>query len=290
MLNFLPGVTQEGPMSLDPDVAYWAEMSEALAFADIFRATAGLPDDPLGAIVSEPGDGAAFAFTKIDISLFNRAIGIGVARPAVASDVDDVVAFFDGAERAVSVVQLAPHAAPPEAIGWFEARGYNRGRTWVKMWHDLASIPEGTTDLRIERVGREGADDVGRIGAEAFELPPILAQAFGAAAGMPRWTHYLGFDGETPVSSAGLWIRDGVAWLGGGATLPSHRGRGGQSAMFAERLRDARDAGCRFAITETGEETAEEPNPSYRNMVRAGFQLAYGRRNWIRQRPTAPAT
>jgi hypothetical protein len=60
--------------------------------------------------------------------------------------------------------------------------------------------------------------------------------------------------------------------------------------MFAERLRDARDADCRFAITETGEETAEQPNPSHRNMVRAGFQLANGRRNWIRRRPTAPAT
>ena len=100
----------------------------------------------------------------------------------------------------------------------------------------------------------------------------------------------MGFDGDTPVSTAAMRIADGVAWFGFGATSESHRGRGGQSAMFARRLRDARDAGCRFAIVETGKETAEDPNPSYRNMVRSGFQLAYFRHNWVRKGPAASET
>ena len=57
--------------------------------------------------------------------------------------------------------------------------------------------------------------------------------------------------------------------------------------MFARRLHDARAAGCRFAVVETGEDTPEEPNPSYRNMLRAGFELAYFRHNWVRQAPSA---
>jgi len=79
-------------------------------------------------------------------------------------------------------------------------------------------------------------------------------------------------------------IEEGIAWLGFGATTEGYRRRGGQSAMFARRLQDARDAGCRLAITETGEESADDPNPSYHNMLRAGFQLAYARRNWVRRR------
>ena len=39
-------------MQLDPEVAYWAEMSEALAWADIYRAAAALPGDPVGAITA----------------------------------------------------------------------------------------------------------------------------------------------------------------------------------------------------------------------------------------------
>ena len=47
--------------------------------------------------------------------------------------------------------------------------------------------------------------------------------------------------------------------------------------------RDARDLGCRWAITETGAESDERPiNHSYRNMVRMGFRLAYARQNWFR--------
>jgi hypothetical protein len=271
-------------MPLDPEVAYWAEMSEALAFADIYRAAAALPGDPVGAITARPGDGVAFAFTKLDISFFNRVIGIGVARPAVESDVDEVVAFYDGAKREMSVAQIAPHAAPAELVGWFEARGFNRSRTWVKMWHDLAAIPEARTDLRIDVIGPDLAADFGRLGVvEAYDFPDVIGPAAGATAGQAGWTHYMGFDGDTPVSTAAMRIEDGVAWFGFGATSESHRGRGGQSAMFARRLRDARDAGCRFAIVETGKETPEEPNPSYRNMVRAGFQLAYFRHNWVRR-------
>jgi hypothetical protein len=39
---------------------------------------------------------------------------------------------------------------------------------------------------------------------------------------------------------------------------------------------------------ETGKETPEDPNPSYRNMVRSGFQLAYDRHNWVRRVPVQP--
>ena len=239
---------------------------------------------------SRPGPATAsrFAFTGLDIGFFNRVIGIGVARPAVESDVDEVVAFYDGAERETSVAQIAPHAAPAELVGWFEARGFNRSRTWVKMWHDLAAIPEAKTDLRIEVIGADRADDFGRLGVvEAYGFPDVVGPASGATAGQAGWTHYMGFDGDTPVSTAAMRIEDGVAWFGFGATSESHRGRGGQSALFARRLRDARDAGCRFAIVETGKETAEDPNPSYRNMVRSGFQLAYFRHNWVRKGPAA---
>jgi hypothetical protein len=273
-------------MPLDPDVAYWSEMGEALAFRDIYEAAAALPGDPVGPITARPGGGVAFAFTRLDIGFFNRVIGVGVARPAVESDVDEVVAFYDGARRETAVAQIAPHAAPSNVVGWFEARGFNRSRTWVKMWHDLASIRDAKTDLRIEVVGPDRADDFGRLGVvEAYGFPEVIGPSAGATAGRPGWTHYMGFDGDTPVSTAAMRIEDGVAWFGFGATSESHRGRGGQSALFARRLLDARDAGCRFAVVETGKETPEDPNPSYRNMVRSGFQLAYERHNWVRQLP-----
>ncbi len=119
-------------------------------------------------------------------------------------------------------------------------------------------------------------------------MPPQVRDALTATIDRAGWTHYLGFDGDTPVSTASLYVTGDAAWLGNAATLEEYRGRGWQTAMLAQRLADARDAGCRWAVSETGEETEEDPvNPSYRNMVRAGFRLAYARRNRVR-RP-APA-
>ncbi len=269
-------------MALDPDLAYWSELAEARAMGDLYQAAAER-SDPAGTTVATPGGGVAFALTAVDIGFFNRVIGIGVARPAVETDVEEASAFFDRADRHQSVAQLAGHAVPSDVVGWFEARGFARSRTWVKMWHRLDTLPVATTDLRIERVGPEWADEFARIGViDAYGFPDVVAGVASSSVGRQGWTHYLGFDGDLPVASAAMRIEDGVAWLGFGATQETHRGHGCQSAMFALRLRDARDAGCRFAITETGEETPEDPNPSYRNMVRSGFELAYPRHNWVR--------
>ena len=156
----------------------------------------------------------------------------------------------------------------------------------MKMWHSLTKIPDATTDLRIEQIGPEWADEFGRLSvAEAYDFPEVVGVAAGAGVGDPGWYHTSGSTATCPCGPARA-DRGGGRLARIGATTPSHRGRGGQSAIFARRLRDARDAGCRFAVVETGKDTPEDPNPSYRNMLRAGFELAYFRDNWVRQGPS----
>jgi hypothetical protein len=101
-------------MALDPEVAYWLEMSEARAMADLYRAAADTSDNPVGCQVAEIGGGVAFALTAIDVGFFNRTIGLGVERAATEADVDAVVAFYKGLGRSVAVAQVAPHATPPD--------------------------------------------------------------------------------------------------------------------------------------------------------------------------------
>ena len=64
------------------------------------------------------------------------------------------------------------------------------------------------------------------------------------------------------------------------ATLPSHRRRGAQGALVARWIRDGLALGCRFFAAEAAEDTPESPNRSYHNLLRAGFRLAYLRRNY----------
>jgi GNAT superfamily N-acetyltransferase len=272
-------------MAGDDDVHYWCEMAEAIAWREMIAAVQESGDTTLGAEWAEAGGAVAFALRLIDSPFFNRVIGLGIPRPATPQDVAEVDRFYRTLGREWSTVQIAEQVAQPaQLVGWVEAAGWGRSRRWPKLWRSLdGELPAASTDLRIERIGPDRAGDFERIVLEAFDFAQELGPLATLTIGRAGWTHYLGFDGDEPVSAAACYVTADVAWLGFGATLESYRGRGGQSAMFARRLEDARTAGCRLAITETGEDTPEEPNPSYRNMLRAGFQVAYLRPNWVRR-------
>jgi sugar phosphate isomerase/epimerase len=70
------------------------------------------------------------------------------------------------------------------------------------------------------------------------------------------------------------------AWLGVGATKPEARRRGAHRALLSRRIEAAQRAGARWVVTETGVPQSGQDAPSQRNILAAGFQLAYVRPNW----------
>jgi hypothetical protein len=50
--------------------------------------------------------------------------------------------------------------------------------------------------------------------------------------------------------------------------------------MLAWRVAAAAEAGASLITTETGKPLPDEDHPSYRNIVRSGFAIAYERANW----------
>lgn len=272
---------------LDPEIAYWLEMSEALATRDTYEAAIeGMPGNPLGFAVRDIGGGVALALGAQENPFFNRAIGLGVKQPATPADVDAAIAFFDEHDRSFVAITVSPAAQPPELADWLTERGLPVSRKWPKLWRSLAELPAvPPTTLRIESIGRDRAEDFATIVNAAFEFGDDIRAALPVVVGRAGWTHYLGFDGDEPVAAGAMYVMGDIAWLGFGATLEAARGRGGQSAIFHRRLSDAQAAGCRLAFTETGPDSEEEPNHSYRNMIRLGFQVGYHRPNHVRLSP-----
>ena len=219
-----------------------------------------------------PGGGSWF---------FNRINGLGLDGLATEQALDEAIGFLTSAGCKEYTVQLSPAARPPELENWLKARGMRVRSNWAKMYRGHEPSSSVHTDLRLEPIGMELADVFGRTLLETFEMPGALLPMMSCHVGKPGWTNYLGFDGRVPVATASMFISGEVAWLGMGSTRATNRGRGAQSAMFARRIEDGRKAGCKWFVTETGEDTPAAPNPSYRNMLRAGFQLAYMRPNYV---------
>jgi hypothetical protein len=225
---------------------------------------------------------------EFDHPLYNRILGLGVGEPANEAMLDEAIAIFRNAGCRNYLAQVSPLAQPAQIPEWLAIRGFKPGRSWAKMYRGTEPAPAISTDLRVEKIGADLADAFADVVLPAFEIPPAGRPLVKGFVGQPGWQHYLAFAGKKPVAAAAMVVKGEVAWLGFASTLKKYRRRGAQGAMFAHRIQDGLALGVKWFVTETGEDTPEDPNPSYHNMLRSGFQLAYLRRNYVHRAPLGP--
>jgi GNAT superfamily N-acetyltransferase len=213
--------------------------------------------------------------------MLNRALGVGLLRPATERQLDEIVTVF--AERGcVCSLAVAPEAEPSELPSWLEARGFAPGYAWMKFSRPVGPAPRVETDLQVAEIGPEQAEAFGRVVAAAYGLPEELVGLSSVVVGRPGWHCFMAFADDAPAGAAALHAQDGVGWLGFAGTVPELRGRGAQNALLAARLARAAELGLALLVTETGERLPDRPSNSYRNIQRNGFEEAYLRPNWIR--------
>ncbi|MFL6655811.1 MAG: hypothetical protein ACJ8KA_13550 [Sulfurifustis sp.] len=216
--------------------------------------------------------------------MFRRVAGLGVARPATPADVDAVIAHMRGIGQPYAIA-VGPHAGPRDLSTQLEARGFTAGYAWMKFARSCTAPFDVSNDVVVRPVGAEFAEAFGRIVVAGFGLAPAMAPWIGALPGRDGWLCIGAFLGTEPVGAAAAYIAAGYAWLGFAATLPDHRRRGAQQAMLALRLREAAVRGAHTAVVETGERLPDKPSNSYRNILRAGFEEIYLRKNYLSPAP-----
>jgi hypothetical protein len=214
--------------------------------------------------------------------MFNRAAGLGLDEPATEEALDEILEFLDGTRAFVSV---APEARPAELPRWLELRGLAPGYGWTKFERTTAGAQETNTSLRVERV--ETGEAFGPAAARGFEVPALFDDWLACLPGREAWHCFVAFDGDVPAGAGALYVTDAIGWLGIGATVPEHRGKGAQSGNIARRIEAAAELGCELVVTETGAPVDGLPGPSYRNLTRAGFEPVYVRANYERGREQA---
>ena len=262
---------------MDRDLAQLVETVEAEAYADLLRAA---PAD--WRFVAEETDAGWFLLAPtLDVLLFNRVIAAGVRTPVRQTDLAALLARYRSAGVRNFGVQLSP-AAQPAAVGeWLQAAGLTAHDRWTKVHRSSSPVTPASTNLRIELVQPDQAATFAAVTTDGFGMPIGLRPWIASSVGRPRWRHYLAFNGTEAVAGGALFVRGDVGWLGIASTLPAARRRGAQAALMARRLEDGLAVGYRWFVTETGEDLAERPNPSFHNMMRAGFMVAYHRPNFL---------
>lgn len=257
------------------------EQAEFEATIDLFRAVPADVAGELGVRLRETEEHASWAVGALSGDrVFNRVMGLGRDRVPTDAELDTLTRFF--AEAGVRyTVSIAPGALADDLAGRLFERGFMPTYAWMKFRRGLEPPADVATDLTISEIGAEHAEAFGRVVMGSFGLPAAVEDWIAALVGRSGWHCFLALDGDRPAAAGALYVAGESGWLGMGGTLPEFRRRGAQTAILAARLTAAADAGCRFVVTETGEQVEGRPGHSYRNIERAGFEPAYVRPNYL---------
>jgi hypothetical protein len=236
------------------------DRAEHAAMSDAFLASPEIGE------IAEIGGATCFAIRRLPMRLFNRAVGLDSSAP-----LDEIAAFYGGAPWWVYDVN---------GVGSeLEEHGFTDDYGFMKFSRGVGPR-RARSDLRVVRVEPDRADDFARVVVGGFEMPDWSTPLAGNVVGRPGWACYVAYDGDVPAGAGALFVHGRTGWLGFGATLPQHRGRGAQSAILAARIEDARRQNCSSVATETGALQEGRPSSSYRNILRAGFREAGVRPNY----------
>ena len=260
------------------------EMIEAEAWSEL---QLGAPHDfqrRCGISVQRVAGGVLLIASQSPALEINRTIGLGFATPLTQKQLDAVIGAYAKAGVGRFVIQWSPAARPAGAPKWLTDRGFTLLSRIAKVERNLAALPAAppvAPGLAVAEIGPDDAELYEQTVAGPLGVPDGLGAGIRSTVGHPGWRYYLVRDGTRPIAGAALYVRGRIGWFGLGATIESDRRRGAQSALLARRLIDAAGDGCSWVTADTLAETADRPNPSYRNMGRAGFTTVYERPNYL---------
>ena len=257
-------------MRIDIDLVRRIEHSSAVFAAQLAEAMATIAPES-GATTQSFDGGALVAFGPG--RYLNRAIGVGLGS-TTAEEVMAAIDSFYGDRGIAPSLELSPWT-DPAIVRLLGANGYCID--WFRNVF-IAALPVATAQpiepYAIEQVtvttvpARQAilAGDAA-VGTDARRISDEMCET---AHVLPGALDFLALvDGEAAASGS-LNIADGIAWIGGAATLATHRKRGLQTALIAHRLRLAHELGCDLAAA-----TALPNGQSAQNLLRLGFQLLY---------------
>lgn len=218
---------------------------------------------------------------SIDILAYNRVLSFGLNEVPHQKDLQEIIQTYASAGVGRFFLQLPPEADRDGISEMLYAQGFRPYNDWAKLRRGVADIPEFAVCADIRHATPADGPVYAEILIEAFDWTPELSGLLSCTIGKNGWSHYLALvDGEAAACAA-LYRTGTTAALAMAGTRPRFRGSGLQPALIRRRLLDCAGAGVQTVVTETGVDGPDHPSPSFRNMRKAGFELAYLRRNWL---------
>lgn len=234
----------------------------------------------------EPTSGAAWLDAAGVRAMFDgvgspmtQTFGLGVLGPGDDTNLDAIEAFFSAHGSEINH-ELSPLAGVEVSARLVE-RGYRPIEQSNVLVRELDTLPAARGGFRFGVAAPDERESWVGCSAAGWSADPAIAEFiahFGRLSfSNPAVVSVAAFDEGVMVATGSMAVHHDIALLAGASTPPAHRGRGAQNFLLAERLRLARERGCKVAMMVT-----LPGSTSQRNAERNGFAVAYTRTKWSR--------
>ena len=268
------------PLFCDIALAERIERAEAQLMAKVCEPGSGFAIELAGGIATYFGEG----------SPYNKVAGLGFGGVPAGAALEEIEQAYAAVGSPVQV-ELC-HLGDPALAGVLTDRGYQLAGFENLLGIALDGERERVTPPGIE-IRPSGGDELERwlqVSADATAVPDtggvpsheafsrddvLTAMRAFATADVQR---YVALRDGVIAGEASFYLNGSIAQLTGAATLPAHRRRGIQTALFSSRLIDAAAAGADIAVV-----TTQPGSKSQQNAQRQGFSLLYTRAMLIKR-------
>ncbi len=264
-------------------VAAEIEHIEAEAWAQLHLALPSALRTRLHCEVKRHGHALSVRTAGADAPSGNRTVGLGFEPELTEHQLSEIVAWYAAGGIKRWLLDWSPEARPQVGEAWFAHHGGRAMTPTLKLWRTLERrvTPVELSAITIVEIGTGDASLYEETVAEPLGVMRTMAPVVRSTVGHEHWHFYLALDDRRPIAGAAMFIRGEGAWFGLSATIPSDRNRGAQTALLARRLSDAAAVGCTWVSADTQPDTLARPNPSIRNMRRAGLDVLYSRPKYL---------
>lgn len=258
-------------------------LSEKIELAALISMHECCPDDTrktLGLDLVEVEDGMAACAGHDPSILINRVLGLGVDEKVSVEAIKQVEGIYDSRQIQNYFIHIYEDSLTHDAKDYLAGDHFVKKRGWMKFRNHRPAERSAETSLRVEKIAPERRDDFATIVCGAFGMSPQAIPLLAGLADDERWHLFVSYSDDQPAGAGALFAENETGWLEWGATDPAFRSRGSQAAIMAARLSLASDLGCEYVFTETGEEVEGDPQHSYKNILKAGFEESVLRMNF----------
>jgi len=262
---------------LSTELVQQIELSDFEVMSGRMKAIANRSGNPFDVMFTEFGEATAISAKNLPRD-FNKLWGFG---PRDLCRLDEIVHYYDSRNPDFALDLIPSQFDETMALALREKGFFQYGFHTALYGVPSLAHPPMPVSVHVSKCKSDQAGLFAELFHRSLELPPDIAEneeSFFFLLQDPRWWLYIGYLDETPVAFSMMYKgENGVACFGMAGTLPGYRGRGLQSAMLAVRMETAKKEGCQIVTAQT-----EYGSTSFRNLLKAGFRVAYTKAIWRR--------